>query len=64
MQLKVLSRYRSGLGDFTAGQLLHLPDEEARLLMRDSPGSFEVIGEDTTTGLPAIDRRQRGGKLR
>ena len=65
MQLTVLSRYRSGLGSYEAGQVLHLSDAEGELLMRDSPGSFAVIPTETTaSGVEAIDRRARGGKRR
>jgi len=43
--LKVTGRYRSSLGSYEAGQELHLADEEAAALLRDSPGSFVVRGE-------------------
>lgn len=78
--LRVAGRYRSALGSYEPGQELHLDDEVAALLLRDSPGSFEVAGEPeldpepgpdlsamstvTETGLVAPDRRARGGRVR
>lgn len=77
--LRVISRYRSGLGSYEPGQDLHLDDETAARLIRDSPGSFKVAGSqpdpepaldvtamstETETGLVAPDRRARGGHKR
>lgn len=77
--LRATGRYRSSLGNFEEGQELHLDDEAASLLLRDSPGSFEVVGEtsesepgpdlsamstQTETGLVVPDRRARGGRQR
>ena len=71
--LHVLSRYRSALGDFEKGQELHLDEDSAALLLRDSPGSFEIKGNkpdlsaistETETGIVAPDRRARRGKVR
>jgi hypothetical protein len=43
--LYVNGRYRSSLGSYEAGQELHLDEETAALLLRDSPGTFTVKGE-------------------
>ena len=79
IHLTVTSNYTSGFGAFTKGQELELDDHVAELLLRDSPGSFEVTGKamseepepdvsamstETMTGLVAPDRRARGGRVR
>lgn len=52
--LKVLGRYRSGLGSFEPGQVLtDLTDEAAELLLRDSPGSFAPAGAGTSPRVSA-----------
>ena len=69
--LRVVGRYRSSLGSYEAGQELHLDDEAAAALLRDSAGSFESVVPDlsamsaeTATGLKVPDRRFRGGVRR
>ena len=42
--IKVLGRYRSSFGSFEVGQMLDLPEEDAAWLLRDSPGSFTLVG--------------------
>lgn len=42
MRLYCVSRYRSSLGTFTAGEEVDVTDDVAELLMRDSPGSFSL----------------------
>ena len=73
MRLKCVSRYRSSLGVFEAGQIIDGRDEELGALLRDSPGSFKVvkngpdlshISEELPTGLTVPDRRMRGGRFR
>ena len=51
--LKVVSRYSSGLGSFEPGQVLELTDEQAALLLRDSPGSFVAAGTAVRPAPPA-----------
>lgn len=73
MKLRVLGRYRSSLGSFEPGQLHDCTEEQAALLQRDSPGTFEVVidrpagavGAETVAGIDEVpDRRARGGRIR
>ena len=78
MRLICISRYRSSFGSFTAGQEVDVTDDIGELLMRDSPGSFElnvpvapnpepvpeVAISITASGLETPDRRARGGQRR
>ena len=49
MRLRCIGRYRSGAGDYSAGQVVDVADDVAEFLLRDSPGSFA-----RDDGLPAI----------
>lgn len=57
-------------GSFRAGEEVHVDEHVAAFLLRASPGSFErvegpaVEGEETASGIPAADRRARGGRKR
>lgn len=55
MRLRVLGHYSSSQGSYEPGQILDLSEEQAALLRRDSPGTFEVIYARTneTTGTDA-----------
>lgn len=79
MVIVVISRYRSGDVEYAPGQVLHLSDGEAELLLRDSPGSFRpaepeeenartvdlsAVSDETATGIDVPDRRMRGGRKR
>ena len=50
--IKVLGRYRSNFGSFEVGQVLELPEEDAGWLLRDSPGSFRLVGSTEQTPDP------------
>ena len=50
--IKVLGRYRSSFGSFEVGQVLELPEEDAGWLLRDSPGSFRLVGSAEQTPDP------------
>lgn len=43
MKLTCTSRYRAGSVEYLPGQVLDLPDPEARYLLTASPGSFEIV---------------------
>ena len=62
--IKVLGRYRSSFGSFEVGQVLELPDEDAGWLLRDSPGSFRLVGSAEQTpdppGPASIDDEEDG----
>lgn len=67
-QLRVIGRYRTSSVDYPPGMVLDLRPEEAELLLRDSPGSFQsleagapVATEPTASGLNVPDRRARSG---
>jgi|ETNvirnome_2_300_1030623.scaffolds.fasta_scaffold15510_2 hypothetical protein len=74
--LKCVSNYSSSLGTFKKGdETDELSADQAALLMRDSPGSFEevvpkakdrveAVSEETASGAKAPDRRARGGRKR
>lgn len=73
MQLRVCSGYSNGSVAYAAGQLLEVSAEMGELLLRDSPGSFEVVaperagdpdGDPPEAAVESRDRRQRGGKAR
>jgi hypothetical protein len=53
MKLKVIGRYRSRAVEYTAGQIIDVPEAEARLLLADAPGCFEVAGEVQAEALDA-----------
>jgi hypothetical protein len=75
MRIMCISRYRSGEYDLEAGAFVDAQDAECERLMRDSPGSFEVVGASPPPAVepePAPDRepemtepsprrRRRGG---
>ncbi len=71
MILRVLSRYRNGTVDYEEGTEVHVKDDEGEFLLRDSPGSFEVVDaqgpaaenvHDDAAG--GVDRKERGGRSR
>ncbi len=73
MILKCVADYSSELGTYRKGEKTDdLSDEQASLLMRDSPGSFEPVkprkvkdvSEETASGMSVPDRRARGGRRR
>ena len=75
IKLLCTGNYHSAVGSFKAGQQVELADNVAEFLLRDSPGSFEVIATEpdlgniitsaeTATGLTVPDRRARGGGVR
>lgn len=69
MKLTCTSAYRTQSVVYTVGQIIEVKDEEGELLLRDSPGSFEIeqvkaISTETATGVKAPDRRLRGGNKR
>lgn len=43
MILKCVSRYSSTAGSFEVGAEIHVQDAIGEFLLRDSPGSFEVV---------------------
>lgn len=45
MKLKVLDNYKSHRGAWEAGEEITVDEELGQWLQRDSPGSFEKIGE-------------------
>lgn len=68
MRLHCIGRYRAGPVSYEAGQVVELPDAAGEYLLRDSPGSFTLEepapNSETSSGLPAHDRRARGGHAR
>ena len=77
--VRCISDYRSGAGEWLAGKEDVLSDEDAAFLLRDSPGSFEIVSAtpenaspadygamstETASGLTVPDRRARGGGRR
>lgn len=69
MKLTVTSRYRNGETSYEKGQVIDVPEALGEFLLRDSPGSFsagKAAPEEgaTATGVPSVDRRQRGGNIR
>ena len=64
MQLVVLSDYRAGAVAYKKGQTIHVSDLVGEFLLRDSPGSFELVESETASGIQTEDRRARGGRRR
>lgn len=73
MRLLVLSRYRNGATAYEPGQEIDVAEAMGEFLQRDSPGTFatekaapaaKVATETTISGIPAHDRRARGGQSR
>ena len=68
MRLQVLSRYRNGRTEYTAGQIIDATDEEAARLKRDSPGSFEEYMKPKPKAIekPPADKmlRRRGARVK
>lgn len=63
MRLQVTGRYRSGYGSYEAGQVIDMTEEQAAILLRDSPGTF-IAYTETDTSVEAADRSMRGGRKR
>lgn len=53
MKLKVIGRYRSRAVEYTAGDVIEVSEAEAKLLLADAPGCFEVAGEVHVEALDA-----------
>ena len=77
MRLHAKGSYRSSWGEWPAGKTDTVSDEVGGFLLRDSPGTFEVVEDtalakealsamstETETGLVVPDRRARGGRRR
>lgn len=47
MRLRVLSDYQSGGRRYRAGEVIEVGELLGRHLLRDSPGSFEVVPEES-----------------
>ena len=78
--IKCIAAYRTQAVEWPVGKVEQVSDEVAALLLRDSPGSFEVVSppshgspaspqiaamsSQTQTGLIVPDRRARGGRRR
>lgn len=43
MKLRVISRYQARSVIYQVGEVIDLPDADARALLADSPGSFEAV---------------------
>ena len=43
MRLRARNNYRSGWGQWVQGKMDDVTDEDGAFLLRDSPGTFEVI---------------------
>ena len=50
MRLRAKSNYRSGWGEWRAGKEDTVSDEDGAFLLRDSPGTFEVVREGQGEG--------------
>jgi len=73
MKLKVRNNYANARVNYPAGAVIEVDEAEARALMADSPGSFEVVGaaqaapeapapedEEKAPGAPPVDKMERG----
>ena len=60
-RLKVVSDYRSGGVQYSAGEVLEVDESRAAFLFRDAPGCFD---ETVKAAPPGKDRRARGGRTR
>lgn len=56
--------YRSGLGDFTAGQEVDLPEDMAAHINRDSPGTLEPVAATRQIDAPPADRMVKTARRR